>query len=163
MKTILKCKWAVSLCLATLLMAACSTEETNVPPLAENESSKLISALEIVNQELMNDTAKVSADIELQLTILDSEELQTECKTIARDIINGQGDNNNSTVDKILELFEDVLKQYPEESKDVAFVIGKYTEIIDQSDELTEEEKMVLKSTFATALCSSKYWEDNMQ
>ena len=53
MKTILKCKWAVSLCLATLLMAACSTEETNVPPLAENESSKLISALEIVNQELM--------------------------------------------------------------------------------------------------------------
>ena len=106
---------------------------------------------------------KVSADIELQLTILDSEDLQTECKTIARDIINGQGDNNNSTVDKILELFEDVLKQYPEESKDVAFVIGKYTEIIDQSDELTEEEKMVLKSTFATALCSSKYWEDNMQ
>ena len=50
MKTILKCKWAVSLCLATLLMAACSTEETNVPPLAENESSKLISALEIVKQ-----------------------------------------------------------------------------------------------------------------
>lgn len=326
MKTILKCKWAVGLCLATLLMAACSTEETNVPPLAENESSKLISALEIVNQQLMGDTAKVqtrswgqwqlgrkadiisadwngcrrgynvgktiggffgiegrkygiiigcvvggsysslkkwndmnkkyecndndedfdgvlemcrtlavkgcitdegiidevvldpnenllpndelvlmsnldeqslmvgkmhnvilaslansnddlildekpeklpnqkvSADIELQLTILDSEDLQTECKTIARDIINGQGDNNNSTVDKILELFEDVLKQYPEESRDVAFVIGKYTEIIDQSDELTEEEKMVLKSTFATALCSSKYWEDNMQ
>ena len=59
MKTILKCKWAVSLCLATLLMAACSTEETNVPPLAENESSKLISALEIVNQELMTDTANV--------------------------------------------------------------------------------------------------------
>lgn len=139
MKTILKCKWAVSLCLATLLMAACSTEETNVPPLAENESSKLISALEIVNQELMNDTAKV----------------QTRSW--------GQGDGNDSNVDKILELFEDVLKQYPEESKDVAFVIGKYTEIIDQSDELTEEEKMVLKSTFATALCSSKYWEDNMQ
>lgn len=139
MKTILKCKWAVGLCLATLLMAACSTEETNVPPLAENESSKLISALEIVNQELMNDTAKV----------------QTRSW--------GQGDGNDSNVDKILELFEDVLKQYPEESKDVAFIIGKYTEIIDQSDELTEEEKMVLKSTFATALCSSKYWEDNMQ
>lgn len=139
MKTILKCKWAVSLCLATLLMAACSTEETNVPPLAENESSKLISALEIVNQELMNDTAKV------QMKSWD------------------QGDGNDSNVDKILELFEDVLKQYPEESKDVAFIIGKYTEIIDQSDELTEEEKMVLKSTFATALCSSKYWEDNMQ
>lgn len=139
MKTILKCKWAVSLCLATLLMAACSTEETNVPPLAENESSKLISALEIVNQELMNDTAKV------QMKSWD------------------QGDGNDSNVDKILELFEDVLKQYPEESKDVAFVIDKYIEIIDQSDELTEEEKMVLKSTFATALCSSKYWEDNMQ
>ena len=139
MKTILKCKWAVGLCLATLLMAACSTEETNVPPLAENESSKLISALEIVNQELMTDTAKV------QMKSWD------------------QGDGNDSNVDKILELFEDVLKQYPEESKDVAFIIGKYTEIIDQSDELTEEEKMVLKSTFATALCSSKYWEDNMQ
>lgn len=105
MKTILKCKWAVSLCLATLLMAACSTEETNVPPLAENESSKLISALEIVNQELMNDTAKV----------------QTRSW--------GQGDGNDSNVDKILELFEDVLKQYPEESKDVAFVIDKYIEI----------------------------------
>ena len=112
MKTILKCKWAVSLCLATLLMAACSTEETNVPPLAENESSKLISALEIVNQELMTDTTKV----------------QTRSW--------GQGDGNDSNVDKILELFEDVLKQYPEESKDVAFVIDKYIEIIDQSDEL---------------------------
>ena len=94
-------------------MAACSTEETNVPPLAENESSKLISALEIVNQELMTDTAKV----------------QTRSW--------GQGDGNDSNVDKILELFEDVLKQYPEESKDVAFVIDKYIEIIDQSDELT--------------------------
>lgn len=105
MKTILKCKWAVSLCLATLLMAACSTEETNVPPLAENESSKLISALEIVNQELMTDTANV------QMKSWD------------------QGDGNDSNVDKILELFEDVLEQYPEESKDVAFVIDKYIEI----------------------------------
>ena len=78
MKTILKCKWAVSLCLATLLMAACSTEETNVPPLAENESSKLISALEIVNQELMTDTNKV----------------QTRSW--------GQGAGNDSNVDKIL-------------------------------------------------------------
>lgn len=138
MKTILKCKWAVSLCLATLLMAACSTEETNVPPLAENESSKLISALEIVNQELMTDTAKV------QTRSLD------------------EGDGNDSNVDKILELFEDVLEQYPEESKDVAFVIDKYTEIIDQSDELTEEEKMALKSAFAAVLYSTKFWDDNI-
>lgn len=138
MKTILKCKWAVSLCLATLLMAACSTEETNVPPLAENESSKLISALEIVNQELMNDTAKVQT---------------RSC---------GQGDGNDSNVDKILELFEDVLEQYPEESKDVAFVIDKYIEIIDQSDELTEEEKMVLKPAFAAVLYSTKFWDDNI-
>lgn len=139
MKTILKCKWAVSLCLATLLMAACSTEETNVPPLAENESSKLISALEIVNQELMNDTAKV------QMKSWD------------------QGDGNDSNVDKILELFEDVQKQYPEESKDVAFVIDKYIEIIDQSDELTKDEKMVLKPAFAAVLYSTKFWDDNIQ
>lgn len=138
MKTILKCKWAVSLCLATLLMAACSTEETNVPPLAENESSKLISALEIVNQELMTDTTKV----------------QTRSW--------GQGDGNDSNVDKILELFEDVLEQYPEESKDVAFIIGKYTEIIDQSDELTKDEKMVLKPAFAAVLYSTKFWDDNI-
>lgn len=138
MKTILKCKWAVSLCLATLLMAACSTEETNVPPLAENESSKLISALEIVNQELMTDTAKV------QTRSLD------------------EGDGNDSNVDKILELFEDVLEQYPEESKDVAFVIDKYTEIIEQSDELTEEEKMALKPAFAAVLYSTKFWDDNI-
>lgn len=138
MKTILKCKWAVSLCLATLLMAACSTEETNVPPLAKNESSKLISALEIVNQELMNDTTKV--------------------QTRSWD----QGDGNDSNVDKILELFEDVLKQYPEESKDVAFVIDKYIEIIDQSDELTKDEKMVLKPAFAVVLYSTKFWDDNI-
>lgn len=138
MKTILKCKWAVSLCLATLLMAACSTEETNVPPLAENESSKLISALEIVNQELMTDTAKV--------------------QTRSWD----EGDGNDSNVDKILELFEDVLEQYPEESKDVAFVIDKYTEIIDQSDELTKEEKMALKPAFAAVLYSTKFWDDNI-
>lgn len=138
MKTILKCKWAVSLCLATLLMAACSTEETNVPPLAENESSKLISALEIFNQELMTDTAKV--------------------QTRSWD----EGDGNDSNVDKILELFEDVLEQYPEESKDVAFVIDKYIEIIDQSDELTEEEKMALKPAFAAVLYNTKFWDDNI-
>ena len=51
------------------------------------------------------------------------------------------------TRDKILKDMREQLKDYQDET-------GK---------ELTEEEKMVLKSTFATALCSSKYWEDNMQ
>ena len=74
----------------------------------------------------------------------------------------GQGDGNDSNVDKILELFEEVLKQYPEESKDVAFVIDKYIEIIDQSDELTKDEKMVLKPAFAAVLYSTKFWDDNI-
>lgn len=49
------------------------------------------------------------------------------------------------------------------ETDDIAFVIGKYMEVIEISTELTEEQKESIKCGLATGLYSSNYWEYKMQ
>ena len=64
---------------------------------------------------------------------------------------------------KVMELFNQVLEEYATETDDVALIIGKYVDVIDNSNELTSEQKKCIKSGLSTALYSSKYWESTSE
>ena len=52
-----------------------------------------------------------------------------------------------------------VIEQYANDCVDVAFIIQKYIEVIDNSNELTPEDKKNIKYGLATALYSTNYWQ----
>ena len=107
---------------------------------------------------------KIDAEtIELQLRLIDSKELKTKCKQIAIDICTGEKNESDSTTDKIIRLFDEALDSYTENAEDIAFIIGKYCEIIDSTADLTDEEKTQVKAAFSTALYSISYWETKMK
>lgn len=98
----------------------------------------------------------------LQEEIAESPVFLAECKTSAENVYNGEAVLSNRTIDSILALFIDVLENYSSETTDVAYIISRYTEIIDQSTELSDEDKEQLKQSFATALYSSTYWDNRL-
>lgn len=61
------------------------------------------------------------------------------------------------------QLFFEVYERYANDCDDVSFIINKYVEAIDASDELSPEEKTSLKYGFATALYSTNYWEKELK
>lgn len=97
-------------------------------------------------------------DVALQLNIIHSEELYMQCKQAELDVSEGKAIETDEKTNRIVKLFEEALTQYAEDSGDIALIIGKYCEIIDQAEDLTQEEKTELKATFATALYSAAYW-----
>lgn len=85
------------------------------------------------------------------------------CKLIGEQISTGSGEsagNPESTSDEVMELFREALENSSSEVDDVAFIVEKYVEALSTSTEIDDEEKEALKNAFATALYSSKYWEN---
>lgn len=67
--------------------------------------------------------------------------------------------SSNDLTAKIISLFNKVLEDYASKTDDVAFIIGKYMEVIESSFELTDDQKESIRFGLATALYSSNYWE----
>lgn len=91
--------------------------------------------------------------------IANSLEFVEQCRLTAM----SDADDSDSVVDDILTLFVDMLENYSSECSDVAYVVGRYTQIIDQSTELTDDDKEQLKSALSTALYSSMYWSNRTE
>lgn len=102
-----------------------------------------------------------NSQIEDQKLILNSTSFTDSCFIVAKKASQGVISEEDPVVNKILKLFENVLKEYSTEIDDVAFIIGKYNEIIDHTSELTEEQKSEIKATLSTALYSAAYWSNN--
>lgn len=107
-----------------------------------------------------NNDSDIDPELQLQEDIANSVDFLADCKQTAYTVNDDNVDLAEDTPYNILSLFIEVLENYSTQSANVAFVIGKYTEIIDQSEELTDDEKRDLKASLATALYSSRYWED---
>lgn len=58
-----------------------------------------------------------------------------------------------------MDLFCEVFEQYSTTCDDVAFIINKYIEILEKSNELTETQLNSIKTGLATSLYSFNYWD----
>lgn len=102
-------------------------------------------------------------DSKIITSILESKELKDSCIMMVENIKHDNIKSSDIMIDKIMSLFEDVFKEYATQTSDVAFIISKYAEAIDKSDELTQEQKVSVKSGLATALYSFQYWDEILE
>lgn len=100
---------------------------------------------------------------EVKEFILNNREFMDTCKDIGISVQKGECNFSDALSTKIITLFNEIVERYSSETDDIAFVIGKYMEVIEISTELTEEQKESIKCGLATGLYSSNYWEYKMQ
>lgn len=105
-------------------------------------------------------TSTVSEAESIKNSILNDMEFMDTCRTIGLRIQNGELDLTDELSAKVINLFNEVMEYYASKTDDVAFIIGKYMEIIEKSVELTSEQKESIKCGLATGLYSSNYWEN---
>lgn len=119
-------------------------------------------SLSLVKSEITDPTA---------LGIVKSEEFKKGYQTILNEILENEAESNETNhemylyiqnedplVVKILELFEEVYTQYPEKMEDYDFLINRYIEMIETSDEIAEEEKIAIYTGFAVAAYTPRFW-----
>lgn len=82
---------------------------------------------------------------DIKEAIFNSKELMDSCKVIGTDASINNLTASDPLLSKVMELFNTVMEEYVSESDDVAFIISKYVEVIDKSEDLTDEQKQVLK------------------
>jgi hypothetical protein len=91
--------------------------------------------------------------------LFNSDKLIDSCKVAGTEASIGHFSTSDAMLSKVMELFNQVLEEYASKTDDVAFIVSKYVDVIENSNELTAEQKKSIKSGLATALYSSKYWE----
>lgn len=99
----------------------------------------------------------------LKDALFDSKEFIDSCKMIAENASVGRPLSSDKMLSEVMELFNQAFEGYVSEIDDVAFIIGRYMDVIEKTDELTTEQKTCIKSGFATALYSYKYWESRFK
>lgn len=105
-------------------------------------------------------STEIEGESELKRALFNSEELMNSCRNIKTDDSNLTSDK---MLNKVMELFNQVLLEYPSKADDVAFIIGKYIDVIEQTTELTKDQKTHIKYGLSTALYSSIYWEQEFK
>lgn len=107
---------------------------------------------------LIDDASKVDTTTNIYVQkLLESPEFREECLQEDSD------EDSEETSAMVEQLFFEVYERYANDCDDVSFIINKYVEAIDASDELSPEEKTSLKYGFATALYSTNYWEKELK
>ena len=91
-------------------------------------------------------------------SIINSEDMKDLYDKTIKEIQNEEYFNSDSKAEYALNLFKEVFDKYVEENKDVVYIINKYSEIINESDELDDEDKDYIMPSLATALYSYNYW-----
>lgn len=91
--------------------------------------------------------------------LLNSTEFIDSCKIAAIKAKNMEYGSDNDMTIKVMSLFNTILKDYASKTDDVAFIIGKYMEVIESTTELTNEQKNFIRYGLATAIYSSNYWD----
>jgi len=111
------------------------------------------------NQIVVGDDPGIPAEPQsLKEEIYNSQEMNNGYDELLAGGDGDEGEGSDETLNKVMELFDQVLQEYATETDDVAFIIGKYMEVIDNTDDLTEEQKNSVKCGLATALYSANYW-----
>lgn len=91
-------------------------------------------------------------------SIINSEEMKQLYNEILTNTKNKKYFNSDTKGDYIMKLFSEILEEYAEEEMDVVTIINKYSDAINASSELDENDKECIMSGLATALYSFRYW-----
>lgn len=94
--------------------------------------------------------------------LIASKELLAECENLGMKINNGTYEESTTLESKVISLFNDIFQKYSSSTSDVAFIISKYVEAVDESSELTVEQKEAIKTALATAIFSFNYWDKTL-
>ena len=110
----------------------------------------------------IDETKRIDRSDNLVNSILNSKQLADSCQIIAVNINSSNYNTNTSLENRVISLFNEVYRKYASTTNDVVFIINKYVEVIDASNELTPEEKESVKGGLATALYSFNYWDETL-
>lgn len=107
------------------------------------------------------------------LKILKSKEFKADYQAIIYDAINETGlthelnlenepqidEDEDPIIKAVFALFKEVYTTYPEKMEDYDFLINRYIEIIETSDEVSKEDKEAIYSGFSVAAYTARYWD----
>lgn len=96
----------------------------------------------------------------LKNDILNNKEFMDTCRAVGVRVQSGDFGTDDDLSAKIIFLFNRIVEDYASKTDDVAFIIGKYMEVIQGTTELTNDQKEIIKCGLATGLYSANYWEN---
>lgn len=97
-----------------------------------------------------------SNEIDLSIQMVSSNEFKEKCKYFENRL---ELSKDELTInEQAVLLFREVCNIYVNETSDVVFIVNKYKEIIEHSEELSTEDKECIYSALATAIYSYNYW-----
>lgn len=71
-------------------------------------------------------------------------------------------ESGDSKSEYVMNLFMEIYNTYPECQEDITTLVNKYAEVIENSDELTDDEKDIILGSLSVATYSFNYWEQNL-
>lgn len=100
--------------------------------------------------------------------VLESEEFNSKVDDILTQVRAGYVSGKNMQFEgadvttKVMNLFYDILAQYPTKINDVQFIINKYIEVIKASNEIDENDKNAIYMGLSVAASSTEFWEEEL-
>ena len=121
----------------------------------------------ILNDILNNDTNSLDANSDTDISPLDSlifnssELLAATDSTISVYEREGVSIESKNLPDLVMNLYQDIFNKCSDSYEDVVACINSYYEMIKNSDELTEDEKLCIYTGLSVSLYSLNYWNGN--
>jgi len=138
-------------------------KEYNRPIEAGVEHNLMLSLLREESSTLSTHVNKLS---DLERSVTESPEFQkayNDCIQRAKEItFTPKRAGKDDLGQKVMNLFLNVYTEYPQDQADVNEIINKYISVIEQSSELSKEEKELIYSSLSVAAYSFKYWENEL-
>ncbi len=120
----------------------------------------LLAAFE--NKISLNDACKkVESCDSIVNMVINSKEIAELCNKIGTPEENSYFYVNEPLPDKVIELFNEIFQDAASDYDTVVRLINKYSEEIDKTSKLTEDQKTSIKNGLSTALYSFNYWHNN--
>lgn len=138
-------------------------EEFNDEAIRTGKMHNLILDISIDEGELQNIDNQLT---DMEKSVIYSDEFLCEYDKIINNFIDLDLEDpeyiyaDGTVESSVMQLFLDIYNKYPENCEDVNFIINKYIEVVDDSDEISDEMKSCIYNGLAVAAYSYKYWEE---
>lgn len=101
---------------------------------------------------------------EIESVIINSKEFSDQLDVTLESIIDNINYGSSMTFDgdditsKLMNMFFDILTSYPDNLDDIEFIINKYIELVNASNEISESDKELIYCGLSVAASSSEFW-----